>query len=616
MRRGEENAVWARTFMDALATAGVKEVCVAPGSRSTPLVLAAAADTRFGTFSVVDERSAGFFTLGIGKATGRPAAVITTSGTAAANLYPSVIEASLGEVPLLVLTADRPHRLRDTDGNQAMDQLRLFGPYPRAFFEVAPPTLDEPSLRHLRGLAARAVSMAQGQPRGPVHLNFPFEKPLEPDPESPIGQEVVESRGGNGGAAGRRGLGVEVSVGRSVVGEGELARAAGVIQEAHRGLIVAGPVPNQEEMGPAVLSFAASTGFPVLADPLSGARYSADLGATVVGGYDLFLRSPEARESLTPDLVVRVGASPTSSALLELLSESKSAVQLVVDDGHRWKDHLASSRHYVRASPEAWLGGVSERIQKAPKGEWLELWREAEDRTRTVLEKLERGESLGGEPEVGELLEGEILAAIVDGIPGHSNLLVASSMPIRDLDAFGFPRSKELRVFGNRGVSGIDGLVSTTAGIAIGSNSEVPTGSGPRRAPAAPTVGVLGDLALLHDMNGLQVLSSIGPRTVLVVINNDGGGIFHTLPVRDFEPAFSRFFATPHGLDFEKAADLHGIAYSRAASLAEFKALFAEALGSGSSTLLEIRTDRAKTHEARRRLVDAVSEAMVGLGAG
>ena len=184
MSRGQVNDIWSEAFFDELARIGVTDVCVAPGSRSTPLVLAAARNDLFRMVSVLDERSAGFFALGSAKATNRPAVVITTSGTAAANLYPAVIEAAQGEVPLLVLTADRPHRLRDTDGNQAMDQLRLFGTFPRAFFEVELPRLEGPSLRHLRSLAARACALAQGPPKGPVHLNFPFEKPLEPQVDS------------------------------------------------------------------------------------------------------------------------------------------------------------------------------------------------------------------------------------------------------------------------------------------------------------------------------------------------------------------------------------------------------------------------------------------------
>jgi len=598
MSQGDRNAAWAGAFIDELARSGVEEICVAPGSRSTPLVLAAVRDGRFRMFSIVDERSAGFFALGIGKASGRPAVVITTSGTAAANLYPAVIEASQGEVPLLALTADRPHRLRDTDGNQAMDQLRLFGTFPRAFFEVEPPRLEDPSLRHLRGLAARAVALAQGLPKGPVHLNFPFEKPLEPE-SGPGGGVAVDGRPGGEPY-------VRVSSRLSTVSEEDMVRVREALEGARRGVIVAGPVSNSWEVGPAALALGAATGFPVLADPLSGARFSRPHGAKVVAGYDLFLRSPSAREVLTPDLVVRVGGSPTSSCVLEYLTESRDSMQVVVDEGGRWKDHLASAHIYLQASPGPLLERLASELRPAPTPSWLDLWTEAENRTRRVL---------GGQGS-GELLEGEILASVVAGLPPGTNLMVASSMPIRDLDAFGFPSPKPLRVFGNRGVSGIDGLISTTLGIAVGSHQHA-TGETPateRPGSQGPTVGVLGDLAFFHDMNGLLALKSLDTPVLLVVVNNDGGGIFQTLPVREHEPAFSQFFTTPHGLDFGKVAELYDLPYWRAASLTEFEDLLSLALEQERSGILEIRTRREETHKRRMQVVAAVVEAMNGLG--
>ncbi len=629
MSRGKSNALWAGSFVDELARVGVREICVAPGSRSTPLVLAAVRDGRFRMFSIVDERSAGFFALGMGRASGRPAVVITTSGTAGANLYPAVIEASQGEVPLLVLTADRPHRIRDADGNQAMDQLRLFGIFPRAFFEVEPPhfevespRLDEPSLRHLRGLAGRAVSLALGPPRGPVHLNFPFEKPLEPEPisgdpleEYPLtGDSLDTARKEHPRAGGGRPGGepfVRVSPKLTAVPEGEVARVRVALEGATRGVIVAGPVPDSWKVGAATLALGAATGFPVLADPLSGARFSPPHGAQVVGGYDLFLRSPHAREALKPELILRIGGSPTSTGVLDYLAESGNARQIVVDDGHRWKDHLASAHHYIQASPAPFLGRLATELRGARDPDWQDLWSEAEARTRLALDR--QGP--------GELLEGEILAAVAEGLPEGANLMVASSMPIRDLDAFAFPSPKALQVFGNRGASGIDGLVSTTLGIASASESGpsphgTGTGAGAGTEPTRPTVGVLGDLAFFHDMNGLLALKSLRSRVLFVVVNNDGGGIFHTLPIRGHEPAFTQFFATPHGLDFGKVAELYGIPYSRAGSLAEFEELFLKALMTDGPSILEVRTRREETHQRRRMVVAAVVEAMDGLGGG
>jgi 2-succinyl-5-enolpyruvyl-6-hydroxy-3-cyclohexene-1-carboxylate synthase len=600
---GAANTLWARAFLDELARAGVREICVAPGSRSTPLVLAAAGDGRFHMFPILDERSAGFFALGIGRRTGRPAAVITTSGTAAANLYPAVVEASHGEVPLLLLTADRPHRLRDTDGNQAMDQVRLFGTFPRAFFDVEIPRADPAALRHLRALAGRAVALTLGPPRGPVHLNFPFEKPLEPSADGEAA--AIPAREGSVPYTRTAPLSLTLP-------DGEVAVLGGALAMAKRGLIVAGPVPDPGRVAPAVLALGRATGFPVLADPLSGTRFRPSQGARVVGGYDLFLRSAGARRALEPDLILRVGGSPTSGALLDSLVEWGGATQIVVDDGHRWKDHPATAHEYVRASPAPLLERLAGKAFQGPDQVWERLWEEAEARTRGLV----RGRGPGG------LLEGEILAAVAAGLPEGSNLLVASSMPIRDLDAFGVPGERVLNVFGNRGASGIDGLVSTTLGIAVGASSVVESGEeggtghghGEGRCDTVPTVGVLGDLAFYHDMNGLLALKSLKLPVTLVVVNNDGGGIFHTLPVRHHEPAFTRFFATPHGLDFGKAAELYGIPYSLAGTLKDFETVFAGALVSGAPRVVEVRTRREATHARRRRLVEEVVEAMEGLG--
>jgi len=596
MSRGQVNAIWSEAFFDELARIGVTDVCVAPGSRSTPLVLAAARNDLFRMVSVLDERSAGFFALGSAKATNRPAVVITTSGTAAANLYPAVIEAAQGEVPLLVLTADRPHRLRDTDGNQAMDQLRLFGTFPRAFFEVELPRLEGPSLRHLRSLAARACALAQGPPKGPVHLNFPFEKPLEPqvdsvDPGGEFDEFRQEHLRAGAGRSGERPF-VRVGGGSPESSEEELDRIRDLVEGRKRGVIVVGPTSDALDIGPAALALGASTGFPILADPLSGARFGPSQGAHVVGGYDLFLRSEVARKVLRPELVLRIGGSPTSAALLDYLAGHVEAYQIVVDSGSRWKDHLASATEYVQDSPAPFLRRLATDIRKEPDSDWRARWLQAERRTRSALEKVEPG----------ELMEGEILAAVTAAAPERSTLFVASSMPIRDLDAFGFPSPKQLRVLGNRGTSGIDGLVSTTLGIAFGTT-------------AAPTIGVLGDLAFFHDLNGLLVGRSLNSPVVFVVINNDGGGIFQTLPVRGYEPAFSRFFSTPHGLDFEGAAGFFGIPYARADSLEDLDDLLATAIDRGGTGIVEIRTRKEETHARRSEVLAAVADAMSGLEA-
>jgi 2-succinyl-5-enolpyruvyl-6-hydroxy-3-cyclohexene-1-carboxylate synthase len=583
VKGGDLNAHWARTFLDELARSGVQEICVSPGSRSTPLVLAAASDPRFRVTSVVDERSAGFLALGMGKASGVPAAVITTSGTAGANLYPAVIEASQGEIPLLVLTADRPHRLRDTDGNQAIDQIHLFGGFPRMFVEVAPPGLADGDLKHLRAQACRAVAQAQGSPPGPVHLNFPFEKPLEPsDPEPSASPppEGVSQLAWEGRAGGEPFVRIPRTAPQAT--DAEVARLLEALSASSRGVIVAGPHPEARKVGPAVLALSAATGFPVLADPLSGARFSHPHGAQVVAGYDLFLRSPSVRAALAPDLILRVGASPTSASLLQYLGDHSGAIQLVVDDGHRWKDHLASAHLYLRADPASLLYRISTELHSGGREDWVTLWKKAESKTREQLEA----------ETPATMLEGEVLARVVDALPQGANLLVGNSMPIREMDAFAHPQPKPLCVYGNRGTSGIDGMVSTTLGIGYVSQGM--------------TVGVLGDLAFFHDMNGLLTLKTEKFPVGFVVVNNDGGGIFHTLPVRFHGDAFTRFFTTPHGLDFEYVARLYELPFGRVESREELPGALAAFLEKGEPFILEVRSSRAEGHEGRRKRIESM----------
>lgn len=582
MSGAEATTLWARAFADELARSGVRQVVLAPGSRSTPLVLAFAQDGRFRVRVHLDERSAAFFALGVGKATGVPAAVVTTSGTAAANVYPAVVEASQAEVPMLVLTADRPHRLRDADANQAIDQLRLFGPHVRAFHEVAPPAREGPPLRHLRALAGRAVLAAREAPAGPVHLNFPLDKPLEPAGASPEGlafadQHPLAATGRAGGEAY-----VAAGPGRRAAPAEELARLGALVADARFGVVVAGPNPDPGRVGEAAVRLAAATGFPLLADPISGARFRPAGGALVVDGYDLFLRDAYVRERLVPDLVLRVGAGPTSAALQGWLEHHAGVRHVVVDGGGRWKDFAAIATDYVRADAADTLRILAGNAARTADPAWTWAWGAASAVTRATLEAHD-----GGEP-----YEGQVLSAVAGALPTGASLFVSSSMPIRDLDAFAAPRGDTLTVLGNRGASGIDGIVSTAFGVSS--------------ATPGATVCVLGDVALFHDQNGLLWARESDAPVVFVLVDNDGGGIFHLLPVRDHEPWFTPLFATPHGLDFAHAAALHGIPLEDLAP-GEVRDGLVRALSAGGTRILRVRTDRAAVHRRRREVAQAVA---------
>ena len=579
MSDGAANTAWARAFVDELARAGVREVVLAPGSRSTPLVMAFAADGRFRPRVHLDERSAAFFSLGVGKASGIPAVVLTTSGTAAANLYPAVVEASAAEVPLLVLTADRPARHRGADANQTIDQVRMFGGYVREFFEVPEPTLDGAALSHLRALAGRAVAGAVGLPAGPVHVNFPFDKPLEPTevPEAFATAHPLASRGRPGGEPF-----VAVSSARAQPSAPDLEALREEIRGGE-GIIVAGPCPEPARLGPAVKELAAATGFPVLADPLSGARFGAAAGAYCVAAYDIFLREPSVAERLKPSVIVRVGSAPTSAALVEWMRRQESTPQVVIDAGERWKDHQATATRYVRADAADTMRALASRSTRTGTQSWEELWRRIEGASIEALTPLR-----------GSLVEGDIWGPVLASLSSGDTLFVSNSMPIRDLDALSLPREEGLDVHCNRGASGIDGIVSTAFGVAS-------QGKG-------TTVCVLGDLAFFHDQNGLLWSREEDASVVFVLVDNDGGGIFHALPVASHEPHFTRYFATPHGLNFGHSAALHGIEIDDVEA-GELSDPLEAAIRSGDTRILRVRCDRSSSHQRRREVAQVVRDA-------
>ena len=610
--------MWAGALLDELVRAGVREVVLAPGYRSAPLVMAAAADARLRVFTHLDERSASFFALGVGKRARRPAAVITTSGTAVANLLPAVVEASYSEAPLLLLTADRPHRLRGADANQAIDQAGIFGRHVRDFVEAAPPEVDTEALVHLRAVAARAAASALGRPAGPVHVNLPFAKPLAPTPvpgDIPDGfaaAHPLAARGRPGAASLTR-----IAVRRSAPPAGPLTELAARVREVERGLIVAGPSPEPERDGPAAKAIAAVTGYPLLSDALSGARFGDAEGALRIGGYDLFLGDAPTREALRPELILRLGASPTSANLLSLLEEA-GGEQWVIDAGDRWKDHLNVASDYLRADvaafaealcaePGAGSGRAGGRTAATgagpgtagagktstaagvehvgsrgdPEDAWAGLWRRAEQAAAFAVAESSRG----------ELFEGAVCAEVVRAAPPGSTIFVSSSMPVRDLDAFAFPSRKPLLVHGNRGASGIDGILSSAAGVAAG-------GEG-------PVLAIVGDVAFIHDMNGL-LSARDHAEVVFVLVNNDGGGIFNFLPIRNFEPAFTRHFATPHGLNFAHAAALYGLPHERVRTRAQLAVSLERAIARGGSGIVEVVTDRERNRRLRQAVYGAV----------
>ena len=571
------NALWARALIDGLGRRGVSHACIGSGSRSAPLVEALAADDRFTLHPHVDERSAGFFALGVGAATGRPAAVVTTSGTAAANLFPAVVEASRSEIPFLALTADRPAALRGTDANQTIDQRDLFGRYPRQSIDLALPEPTAAGLARL-GAAVEAVwRAALESPAGPAHLNVQFAKPLEPVHVAGDVPPGLEPRlPGSATPVDARTLPPDAG--------GELAA---LLQGARRPLIVCGP--NQRTgIGRAALALAARVRAPLIADPLSGARFGSGAERWTMSSADLSLRADDVAAALRPDLIVRVGRAPTSAAVCRYLERHADAPQFVLDATHGWRDHLATTPRPLNGDPVATL----ERAAATDSGEAEEAW---VGRWRAV----DRAARLAVEPLLAEAwFEGAVADTMARSLPEGTPWFIGNSMPIRDVDAFTRATDRPLHPLGLRGASGIDGNVSAALGAAA--------------ASGRPAAALIGDLTLLHDVGALLVDRPPGISLHLVVIQNRGGGIFHMLPIREHDPPFTPYVVMPQSVDLGAVAAAAGIPHRLVSSAAELreavKAPGPEAEGRGLR-LTEARVEREHNWQQRTAAIESAKEA-------
>jgi 2-succinyl-5-enolpyruvyl-6-hydroxy-3-cyclohexene-1-carboxylate synthase len=567
-----------RAFVDELVRCGVAGACTSPGSRSTPLVLSLVRDGRLPCWSHVDERVAAFFALGVAKATGRPAAVTCTSGTAAAHYLPAVIEAREARVPLIVLTADRPPELREVGAGQAIDQLKLYGDHAKWFFDVGTHTATPERLRWMRTLACRAAWTALGDRPGPVHLNFALREPLVLDEPLPPEQPGVGGRPDGRPWVVRRGGSARVPPADGA--EAMSGALALLVGPAERPVIVAG----RDERGDpaAVAAFAAAAGVPLLADPLSGARR----GAAAVAHYDALLRDDAFAGAHAPDLVVRVGDLPTSKPLRQWLAALDGARQVALDPEGAWQDPAA-------VVADSFAFGVGSALAAAPSSPvvpagtaWLDGWRAADDAAAAAIAETVPAEA-PSEPAV---------AAALAGVPAGTTVFTASSMPVRDVETFWPARDDPPRVLAHRGANGIDGTVAAAFGAAA--------------AGDAPVVLHVGDVALVHDLGALLSASRLGVAIAIVLVDNGGGGIFDFLPVATQTDAFEEHVATPTGLDFARVAALFGLGYAAPGTMAEVRAALETAIAAGGTTLIHVRTERAENVALHRRVWPAVAAAV------
>ncbi len=595
-----------RAFVDELARCGMRAACTSPGSRSAPLVLSLAREPRLRCYSHVDERCAGFFALGLAKASGLPVAVACTSGTAAAELLPAAIEAHEARVPLLLLTADRPAELRENGAGQAIDQLKLFGDAGKWFFEVAVHEAGVEQLRWMRTLACRAYWTALDGRPGVVHLNFPLREPL-------VGEEELPADGtGRGGGAPyvRRAPHRKTSTHT----DGADERLSELVGGARRGVLVAGRHERETDLGRAAAAFATAAGWPLLADPMSGARR----GQAAIAHYDALLREEQLADSLKPDLVLRVGDLPVSKPLRNWLAGLDGIPQIAIDPEGAWQDPSSVLAESLALEPAGALLGLAASSGQLP-GEpartdegWLALWHSADERAAEAIQGTLAQHALS-EPAVASEL-GVLL-------PQQATLFVASSMPVRDIETFWPVRADPPRVLCNRGANGIDGTVSSAFGVAADS--------------AGPVLLLIGDVALAYDIGGLLAATRLGLKLTIVLLDNGGGGIFDFLPVSSAgmaltpdagalgvaaeshleasdggESIYTRHITTATGLDFAKAAALYGLEHELVATAPELRVALEHALlPNAGSTIIQVGTERAQNVALHRELWSAVSRA-------
>lgn len=566
------NFVWAEKFVNYLAEAGVKQVCVSPGSRSTPLTLAFDNNKKIKKHIFVDERQSGFFALGLAKQTNLPVAVVTTSGTAAVELYPAIVEAYQNRVPLIICTADRPIQLRNKGANQTIYQDNLYKNHIRFFYDTGLPQLTKTAFQTLLKKTEEAFRIALIADRGPVHLNFQFDKPLEPHLSTDEISEIKLNELEN------------VSAAKLFYGTGALFKAKDVaelsnkIKKAKLGLIVVGPANFYEPLKKKIKQLSGITGFPVFADGTSQFRTGVNENDIIITNYDAFLRSNEVIKKFQPDIILQFGRTPTSVSLENYFSKIKSERILINEFGDCY-DPSDNASKIIKADVYSFMDELIKKIDKSSikkQKDWVKFLLQLDDLCEWIkLEFINNSHLID---------ETNTIVHISRNIPEKSVLFVSNSTPVRDLDYFLQKTNKNYTVHQNRGASGIDGIISTALGIA--------------EAAKERTFLLTGDLAFYYDLTSLHNAKANHINLTIILINNNGGGLFNFLPIVEEKEVFKKYFRTPLELNFEDIVRTFGLDYKLVKTSTQLN--LALNRRSDSPQVIEIQTNAADSHTKRK----------------
>ena len=576
------NHIWSRLIIEELIRCEVTTLCISPGSRSAPLVIAAAENKRACTLVHTDERGAAFYAMGYAKATGRPAALICTSGTAVANYFPAVIEASQSAVPLLILSSDRPVELRDARSPQTINQVNIFGDYLRWHFDLpAPDKALSPSF--LLTTVDQAVYRAVNRPAGPVQINCQFREPLISSAEKECWDNylsILDPWQKTGRAF------TTHAKSESMPSIEDVHRIGKMIRSSENGLLIAGQLPAGTDKE-AIIRLASELGWPLLADINSGIRFAgstSESASNVIAHYDLYLRVEKFRKDFSPDLILHMGDMPVSKSLNQHIEESHA--EYIVVNSHPFRqDPMFRVTQRIETNPGRFALQLSERIQKTASG-LTGIFCQAEEISRTVI----RDSLLP----LDDISQWAVSHVIFESVGKESGIYLGNSLPVREADAFAACSDKRLAIGCNRGANGIDGTIASAIGFASGLNR--------------PTTLLIGDLAFLHDINSLALIKKLEVPVTVVVLNNDGGGIFSFLPVAKLTEYFETYFAAPHGLKFRNAAELFGVPYESPESLSSFRKVYQRSIHSGISSIIEVHTQRDKNRVEHEVIWKKVAE--------
>lgn len=582
------NTLWTETFAEELVNLGIRYACISPGSRNTPLTLAFASNKNIKSFLLIDERSCGFFGLGLAKATKNPVVLVSTSGTATAEFYPAIIEAYQQRVPLIICTADRPPELLDCGANQTINQDNLYRNHILWYFNVGVPEPTAERLKHIKSIARRAYAETNIINKGPVHLNFPFRKPFEPFIHT---DEINEDILNEAKKTDTESFSEIKSNSRKNSVSPELSQIVKMLRGGKKTLFIVGPNNENPEFIDKCIELSLYLGIPILADGASQLRNGSHNKENVLINFEGYLRSSVYSQFLQPDLILHFGRTITSKGLEGFL-ESCNAARYLVNEFGDWYDPSNKSLAALSFKPELFceilLSELRDKELKINE-EWLELFRDAERTAENLKTSIIHQAAFP--------FEGRIVNETISLIPDNSALMISNSMPVRDLDYFSPKNGKNIDIHFNRGASGIDGITSTALGIAEASHKT--------------TVLITGDLAFYYDMNGLLTSKKYSIPLIIILVNNNGGGIFEMLPISRYDEYFRDYFVAPHDLDFSHFVKGYGGIYYDINSWEEFRAGFCSALNFEGLTVLQINTNSKESARIRKKYWTKIDDLLI-----